>query len=130
MQFRRMPMPWPLPARQMWPLLALCLSAPANRSVAVDWPQWGGPQRDLVWREEGIVDRLSDGHLPRKWSAPIGAGYAGPAVAEGRVFVTDRDAEDDLERVHALDAESGELLWTHSYAAPYHRHQPIQLPDV
>lgn len=29
-----------------------------------DWPQWGGPQRDCVWREQGIVEKFStDGLL-------------------------------------------------------------------
>ena len=73
-------------------------------SQAEDWPQWGGPQRDLVWRETGIVDVLpavdpAIGMLPRVWTAKIGAGYAGPAVADGRVFVTDRLADDKLRRI-------------------------------
>lgn len=89
---------------------------------AEDWPQWGGPQRDLVWRETGIVERLPEGLLPRVWSTPIGEGYAGPAVAAGRVFVTDRvhgEGREGLERVLCLDEANGSLLWKHEYPCQY-----------
>jgi outer membrane protein assembly factor BamB len=98
------------------------LSLFSTVSFADDWPQWGGPQRDLVWRETGIVETLpvdADGKLPRVWSAPIGEGYAGPAVANGRVFVTDRIVDESLERVLCFDAETGKLLWNHDYLARY-----------
>ena len=33
-----------------------------NQAKADDWPQWLGPQRDGVWREDKIVDSFdSDG---------------------------------------------------------------------
>ncbi|MHC4878516.1 MAG: PQQ-binding-like beta-propeller repeat protein [Planctomycetota bacterium] len=98
----------------------LVLTASVTR--ADDWPQWGGPQRDLVWREDGIVESLpvdANGQLPRMWSTPIGEGYTGPAVAEGRVFVTDRIPDDSLERVLCLNAETGKVLWRHDYRARY-----------
>ena len=94
----------------------------SSAAIADDWPQWGGPQRDLVWRETGIVKSLpvdADGKLPRVWSAPIGEGYAGPAVADGRVFVTDRIVDASQERVLCFDAETGKQLWHHDYLARY-----------
>ena len=95
----------------------LCTTEPA---CADDWPQWGGPQRDLVWRETGIVDRLPAGkQLPRVWSTPIGEGYSGPAIAKGRVFITDYLREKRMERVLCLDAANGQVLWTHQYPTGY-----------
>ena len=88
---------------------------------ADDWAQWGGPQRDLIWRETGIVKELppeKDGLLPRVWSTPVDEGYAGPAVADGKVYITDW-LEQQTERVQCLDAESGKVLWGHEYAARY-----------
>jgi outer membrane protein assembly factor BamB len=101
---------------------------------ADDWPQWIGPQRDDVWRETGIVDKFPDGGPPVRWRTPIGAGYAGPAVADGRVYVMDRvlgkgkkppknqfdtGALPGKERVHCLDAATGKILWTHEYDCTY-----------
>ena len=91
------------------------------------WPQWGGPQRDLIWRETGIVKQLPSGQLPRVWSTPIGEGYAGPAVADGMVFVTDRihgRGREGIERVLALDSQSGEIIWKHEYPCLYNISYP------
>ena len=102
----------------------LCaFSALALPARADDWPQWGGPQRDLVWREKGIVKSLpTNGLLPRLWATPIGEGYAGAAVADGRVYITDlvdRKGNKGTERVHSLDATTGKILWTHAYEVTY-----------
>ena len=35
---------------------ALLLLATFAAATADDWPQWGGPQHDIVWRETGIVE--------------------------------------------------------------------------
>ncbi len=98
--------------------------------MADDWPQWGGPQRDLAWRETGIVDALpavdpATGFLSRMWTVPIGAGYAGPAVADGRVFVTDRVPDENIERVLSCDAETGQELWKREYEARYTISYPL-----
>ena len=101
-------------------LCGVALWGTPSVGCADDWPQWGGPRRDLVWRETGIVETLPAGpKLPRMWSTPIGAGYAGPAVAAGRVYVMDRPEQTETERVLCLDAETGKILWTHQYEARY-----------
>lgn len=100
--------------------LGLTVALLPQEAFADDWPQWGGPQRDLVWRESGIVEKFATKDmLPRVWTTPIGEGYAGPAVASGKVFITDRVADKQLERVLCLDAQSGKILWTHSYPCIY-----------
>jgi outer membrane protein assembly factor BamB len=90
-------------------------------AIADEWPQWGGPQRDLIWREKGIVKKLPvEGKLlPRVWSTPIGEGYAGPAVANGRVIITDRIRRRNVERVLCLDANTGKEIWKYEYEARY-----------
>src|ERR1043166_2286103 len=55
-----------------------------------DWPQWMGPNRDAVWRETGIIEKFPSRCPPVLWRTNIGAGYAGPCVANGRVYVADR----------------------------------------
>lgn len=89
-------------------------------AAADDWPQWGGPNRDIIWRESGIVETLpTDGLLPRLWSAEVSEGYSGPAVADGRVYLTDRVHSGQQERVLCFDAETGDKIWQQQYLARY-----------
>ena len=88
-------------------------------SRAEDWPQWRGPQRDGVWRETGILEKIPAAGLKMRWRARVGGGYSGPAVAGGRVFVSDRQADPEVERVLCFDEATGEQLWAHSYPCDY-----------
>ncbi len=113
--------------------LLACLAFPIA-ILADDWPQWLGPERDGVWRESGILEKFpADGPTVR-WRTPIGAGYSGPAVAEGRVFVMDRQLATAAanpsnafergripgsERVLCFNEPDGKLLWAHEYDCPY-----------
>ena len=99
---------------------AVFLFSSPDSLKADDWPQWGGPARDCVWREDGIVDKLPvTGLLPRVWSAPVGEGYSGPAVADGRVYLTDRIIDGEFERLLCFDAETGKEVWKHEYHVRY-----------
>jgi len=112
---------------------------------AEDWPQWLGPNREPVWREDGIVESFPEGGPPLRWKAPIGGGYSGPAVADGLVFVMDRVPEvadiragkvipdrnplnndnfvrrllPGAERVVCLKESDGSIVWVHEYDCPY-----------
>ena len=113
-------------------LVGLILVASAV-SRGDDWPQWMGPRRDGVWRERGLVASIPASGLPVKWRVPVAGGYSGPAVAHGRVFVTDyvvRTGELDnrpndrslltgSERTLCLDAATGRLLWKHEADCAY-----------
>src|SRR3954454_14912587 len=102
-------------------------------AIADDWPQWMGPSRDDVWRETGVVEKFPEGGPKILWRVPIAGGYSGPAVAGGKVFVTDFGksagevkndpmARGDLagkERVLCLRASDGRELWKHEYDCPY-----------
>ena len=74
-------------------LPCLCLLGaltPTHILWADDWPQWLGPQRDGVWRESGLLEAFPKSGPVIAWRTSIGSGYAGPAVANGRVYVADR----------------------------------------
>lgn len=89
-------------------------------AMPAEWPQWRGPERDGVWREEGIVDSFDEETLTPVWSVPVSAGYNGPTVADGRVFVMDRITDpQEMERVHAFDWETGEPVWSYAYPVQY-----------
>ena len=69
------------------------------------------------------VGNFPEGGLDVRWRTPIRAGYAGPAVAGGRVFVVDADRSAQsmavVERALALDEATGEILWTREWDANY-----------
>ncbi len=112
----------------------VCAVVSLSSVFADDWPQWLGPQHDAVWRETGIVGKFPAEGPPVRWRTPIGAGYAGPAVANGKVYVTDRRLPEGAsnpsnpfqrgtipgtERVLCLNETDGKILWQHTYDCPY-----------
>lgn len=115
-------------------LMAALWSIVATPLHADSWPQWLGPQRDGVWREKGILETFPEGGPRRIWRVDLGAGYSGPAVAGGRVFVMDRQVPAEIpkpksvfeasqipgnERVLCFNEADGKLLWQHAYDCPY-----------
>lgn len=115
-------------------LLLFLLTAVSRPSRADDWPQWGGPKHDGVWRETGIVRSFPKEGPGVLWRVPIHRGYAGPSVADGRVFVFDRKTPEGTampktafergqipgdERLVCLDANSGKVLWEKSEPMDY-----------
>jgi len=104
-----------------------------SSSFAEDWPQFLGPQRDGIWRESGIIRDFSGGQPTISWRAEVAGGYSGPAVSNGRVFVsdyvrTDGDASPSpnkrnelvgVERVLCFDEKTGNELWKHDYPRNY-----------
>ena len=104
--------------------LAICVLMTAPAMFASDWPEWRGAGRDGIWTETGIVDELP-AELKVKWRVPINSGFSGPAVVDGRVFITDWAEDpasrtmDGTERALALDEESGEILWIREWPTSY-----------
>lgn len=99
----------------------------ASWVLAEDWPRWRGVRGDGTWRGPTLPELWPAQGLRKKWSKPIGGGYAGIAVADGRVITMDRQpgrppeapAADGWERVICLDAETGEQAWCHTYVTHY-----------
>lgn len=86
-----------------------------------DWPQWRGIGRDAKIHEPGLMKDVPAGKLPRLWSVPVGPGYSGPTVSQGRVFVMDRQGDEGAvqERVLCFDAKTGDAIWEHAYPVEY-----------
>jgi outer membrane protein assembly factor BamB len=118
--------------RVFWSLVVIVASA--GVCTAEDWPQWLGPKRDGVWRETGLVEKFPPGGPKQVWKEPIGIGYAGPAVAGGKLFVTDyvpgekaklpdsgfaKGRHAGKERVICREAATGKQLWSAEYPVEY-----------
>lgn len=113
-------------------MLATMLLIFVGQVRADDWPQWMGPKRDNIWREDGLIDAFPKGGAKIVWRAPVAGGYAGPAVVGDRLYVSDYVSEADVkvdnfqrkeftgnERVLCLDATTGKQLWKHEYPVKY-----------
>ena len=95
----------------------LCLTTVVS---ADDWPQWRGVNRDAKLSPAEQVATLPTRIVKRKWSVELGAGYSGPTVADGRVYVTDRgpdSVDKEIERILCFDADTGKEIWKHQYDA-------------
>ena len=102
-------------------------------TLAADWPQWLGEKRDGTWQESGVRKDLPAGGAKVLWRTPVSWGYAGPSVAQGKVYVPDfliTEGEFDgksqggqprkgLERILCLDAETGKEVWKHETEVTY-----------
>ncbi|HIN12078.1 MAG TPA: hypothetical protein EYM63_10750 [Acidobacteria bacterium] len=75
--------------RVLWCIVLLSVGLVVCPLAANDWPEWRGAGRLGILTESGLVDTFPAGGLPVAWRAPIHSGYSGPAVADGRVFITD-----------------------------------------
>ena len=102
---------------------ALALLAGGAAEVrADDWPEFRGEGRLGVWRETGLLESFPAEGLKVRWRMPIKAGFAGPAVADGRVFATDWEPTSGMrgtERAMAFDEATGEVLWVREWEADY-----------
>lgn len=86
---------------------------------AKDWPQWRGPNRDGR-APAGAIRTDWDKRPPRElWSVPCKGGYSSCAVADGRLYTADYDADAKAERLMCLDVATAAPLWEFTSPADY-----------
>jgi outer membrane protein assembly factor BamB len=97
--------------------VALLVSISIATAYAADWPGYLGPNRDGTSAEKGLLRSWPTEGPTVLWTAPLGRGFAGPAVSRGKVYLLDRNDEvGDILRVY--DFATGKELWTVAYDAP------------
>jgi outer membrane protein assembly factor BamB len=91
--------------------LSLSLTLLAGWTVAADWPQWRGPDRDNVSRETGLLKAWPSGGPKLLWTTDeAGIGYSGFSVVGDRLFTMGSDGNDDL--VEVFDTKTGKKGWS------------------
>ncbi len=120
--------------KRFWLLSALIVSigipgsAQGPRRIPVgDWPEMRGPNRDGISRETGLIDSFALNGANFLWRVPYG-GRSAPVVVGNRVYVQNPAGRGTglQERVMALDADSGKVIWEYKFNlfqsdAPPHR---------
>ncbi len=110
----------------------------ANVCMAEDWPQFMGPNRDDRWSEQGLIEKFPEDGPKVLWRQPVGLGYSGPSVVNGKVYVSDyqltsgdttpdpgkRNHLEGTERLQCLDAKTGVPIWEYKYPCTYNISYP------
>ena len=85
-----------------------------------EWPRWRGPGGDGIWEPKPLPADFASSEPKQLWKAEVGKGFGGVTVADGRVYLMDRETKpDEIERVRCFDAETGKALWQHQWSVKY-----------
>jgi outer membrane protein assembly factor BamB len=85
--------------------------------LAADWPQFLGPERNSTSPETNLLRSWPENGPEVLWTVPVGGGYGGPAIQDGKVYLLDRDG-DQRDILRCFDLANGQELWTFAYDAP------------
>jgi outer membrane protein assembly factor BamB len=91
--------------------------------VRADWPELRGPNRDGTAADRNLPERWSPAGENLAWRSPHGS-RSGPVVFGDRLYLQSEfgQGDDAMERLFALDANTGKLVWEHRF--------PVYLTDV
>jgi outer membrane protein assembly factor BamB len=95
-------------------------SASSANSKRQDWPCWRGPTSQGIAQGTRLPDPWPAGDLKPLWQTRLGTGWSSPAVVANRVVLTDR--QNNIERVVALDADTGQEIWNRSHSVDFDPH--------
>jgi outer membrane protein assembly factor BamB len=91
-------------------LMAVVVMVTACSSLAADWPQWQGPNRDGKSADTGLLKEWPKDGPPLAWKITgLGGGYNAPSIAAGRIFGMSNRGDDEV--VWALSETDGKELW-------------------
>lgn len=96
--------------------LSLVVALASQVSLAQDWSQWRGPNRDGV-AASFTAPKVWPDKLKTIWKVPVGIGHSSPVVVGRRVYLHSR--QDENEVASCFDLATGKLLWHDSYPTPY-----------
>ncbi len=93
------------------------LMACVGSALANDWPQFMGLNGDGTSSEKGLLRSWPSEGPKVLWTIPVGKGYGGAAIRDGKVYILDRVAQAQ-DKLRCLDLVSGKEEWNFAYEAP------------
>ena len=110
-----------------WLLSAALVSGTIAGTNAANWPEWRGPSRDGRSAETGLPEKWSPQGENLAWKVPYGS-RSSPVAFGNRIYINTvvGDLGHTQERLAALDADTGKLLWERRFSVylsdvPQHR---------
>ena len=95
-------------------IIVCCVCLSVVMVFGADWPYWHGPDKNNIAPDTGINKDWSARPPQQLWRVALSdKGYAGPSVAEGKVFIMDHQGDQDIMR--AFNLGTGEEVWRFSY---------------
>lgn len=86
-------------------------------ALAEDWPRFFGPTGNGLAPDQGINKNWAAKPPRVLWKTGLtDDGYAGPSVADGKVFIIDHQGQEDVVRAIGLD--NGQDVWSFRYPDP------------
>ena len=98
-------------------LVAGLVAAAITVTGAADWPEWRGPMRDGRSAETNLPSKWSPAGENLAWRIPIGS-RSSPVVFGNRIYLNTPtgDLANTQERLVALDAETGKIVWERRFS--------------
>lgn len=91
----------------------------ASSAMSADWPRFRGPDANGISSESGINKTWTARPPKTLWKLALtDKGYAGPAVADGKLFIIDHNGANDI--IRAIDLTGGKELWRFAYVDAAH----------
>ena len=91
--------------------------AVAGVTVAADWPQFLGPERNGIYRGPALAETWPAQGPRVAWRKTVGQGFAAPVVVQNRLILFHRMGAQEV--VEALDATTGASVWRYQYPTTY-----------
>ena len=98
-------------------LTTVVVALTASSVFAADWPSIYGPAGNSTSDQKGLLRTWPETGPKLLWTAPMGMGFGGPAVSDGKVYLLDRD-EKVGDKLRVFELSSGKELWSFAYDAP------------
>jgi hypothetical protein len=98
-------------------LIAALVLIAGLEAAAVDWPQFLGTDRNGVYTGPPLADSWPASGPKVVWRKQVGAGFAGPVVANGRLILFHRQGREEV--VESLDIRTGAAVWRYAYPTAY-----------
>src|SRR5678816_4172047 len=100
-----------------WLALLVMTLAAAVPAIAMDWPQFLGPDRNGTYTGPPLLETWGPSGPKVVWRKQVGQAFAGPAVVQNRVLLFHRVGNEEV--LESLDAKTGATIWRYSYPTNY-----------